>query len=117
MTDWHLGFVVFLVIWSTCCRREVKPLLKNSCELKLQMERNLDRGFSHNVPDLSIKGGADVREGIANSQQAVFIMHCLFITGKRCGSGFLCTFFCFICRPSDSNVSEDAGLEPRTVAT
>ncbi len=24
---------------------------------------------------------------------------------------------CFICRPSDSNVSEDAGIEPRTVAT
>jgi hypothetical protein len=24
---------------------------------------------------------------------------------------------CFICRPSDSNVSEDAGIEPGTVAT
>jgi hypothetical protein len=24
---------------------------------------------------------------------------------------------CFICRPSDSTVSEDAGIEPRTVAT
>jgi hypothetical protein len=24
---------------------------------------------------------------------------------------------CFICRPSDSTVSEDAGTEPRTVAT
>jgi hypothetical protein len=24
---------------------------------------------------------------------------------------------CFICRPSDSIVSEDAGIEPRTVAT
>jgi hypothetical protein len=24
---------------------------------------------------------------------------------------------CFICSPSDSNVSEDAGIEPRTVAT
>ncbi len=69
----------------------MKPLLKNSCELKLQMERNLDRGFSHNVPDLSIKGGADVRESIASSQQSFFIMQWLFIfsfTGKRCGSGF-----------------------------
>jgi hypothetical protein len=31
-----------------------------------------------------------------------------------------CTYFsqhCFICRPSDSTVSEDAGLELRTVAT
>jgi hypothetical protein len=24
---------------------------------------------------------------------------------------------CFLCRPSDSTVSEDAGIEPRTVAT
>ncbi len=24
---------------------------------------------------------------------------------------------CFICRPSDSTVSEDDGIEPRTVAT
>ncbi len=24
---------------------------------------------------------------------------------------------CFICRPSDSSVSEDAGIEPRTLAT
>jgi hypothetical protein len=24
---------------------------------------------------------------------------------------------CFICRPSDSTVLEDAGIEPRTVAT
>ncbi len=24
---------------------------------------------------------------------------------------------CFICRPSDSTVSEDAGIEPRTAAT
>jgi hypothetical protein len=24
---------------------------------------------------------------------------------------------CFICRPSDSTVSEDAGIEPRTVTT
>jgi hypothetical protein len=38
--------------------------------------------------------------------------------------GIFCIFFfmydiqhCFICRPSDSTVSEDAGLKPRTVAT
>jgi hypothetical protein len=24
---------------------------------------------------------------------------------------------CFICRPSDSTVSEDAGIEPRIIAT
>jgi hypothetical protein len=33
---------------------------------------------------------------------------------------FVCMYFiqhCFTCRPSDSTVSEDAGIEPRTVAT
>ncbi len=25
--------------------------------------------------------------------------------------------YCFICRPSDSNMTEDAGIETRTVAT
>jgi hypothetical protein len=29
----------------------------------------------------------------------------------------LCIQHCFICRPSDSTVSEDAGIETRTVAT
>ncbi len=29
---------------------------------------------------------------------------------------FFCTQHCFICRPSDSTVSEDAGIKPRTVA-
>ncbi len=29
----------------------------------------------------------------------------------------VCIQHCFICRPSDSAVSEDAGIEPRTVAT
>jgi hypothetical protein len=28
-----------------------------------------------------------------------------------------CIQHCFICRPSDSTVSEDAGIESRTVAT
>ncbi len=28
-----------------------------------------------------------------------------------------CNQHCFICRPSDSTVSEDAGIEPRPVAT
>ncbi len=28
-----------------------------------------------------------------------------------------CIQHCFFCRPSDSTVSEDAGIEPRTVAT
>ncbi len=28
-----------------------------------------------------------------------------------------CIQHCFICRPSDSTASEDAGIEPRTVVT
>ncbi len=28
-----------------------------------------------------------------------------------------CIQHCFICRPSDSTVSEDAGIEPRTIVT
>jgi len=41
---------------------------------------------------------------------------------KICSRGIFLNFFryfiqhCFICRPSDSTVSEDAGIEPRTVA-
>jgi len=43
-------------VGSCLLRKQVKPLLKDKCELKLQIEKNLDKGFSHNVPDLSIKG-------------------------------------------------------------
>jgi hypothetical protein len=32
-------------------------------------------------------------------------------------SSIYCIQHCFICRPSDSTVLEDAGIEPRTVAT
>ncbi len=32
-------------------------------------------------------------------------------------SSMYCIQHCFICRPSDSTVSEDAGIEPRTIAT
>ena len=31
-------------------------LLKEKFELKLQIERNLDKAFNHRVPDLSVKG-------------------------------------------------------------
>ncbi len=32
-------------------------------------------------------------------------------------SSMYCIQHCFICRPSDSSVPDDAGIEPRTVAT
>ena len=37
-------------------RLQRKPLLKQKFELKLQIERNLDKAFSHRVPDMSVKG-------------------------------------------------------------
>merc|ERR1719232_1634655 len=43
-------------IGSCLLRKQAQPLLRDKLELKLQVERNLDKGFSHNVPDLSIKG-------------------------------------------------------------
>ncbi len=56
-----------------------------------------------------------------------FLLHCksnLAINAKaKSAKIFIYSFLqyfielCFICRPSDSTVSEDAGVEPRTVAT
>ncbi len=41
-----------------------------------------------------------------------------FFKGEFFGYFFMYDIqYCFICRPSDSTVSEDAGIEPRTVAT
>ncbi len=49
----------------------------------------------------------DMHKRIANYKQGDFF-----------GFFFLCIIqHCFICRPSDSTVSEDAGIEPRTVAS
>ncbi len=39
------------------------------------------------------------------------------ITGDFWDFLFYFIYHCFICRPLDSTVSEDAGIEPRTVAT
>ena len=43
-------------VGSCLLRKKSMPLMKDKCELKLQVEKNLDKGFCHNVPDLSIKG-------------------------------------------------------------
>jgi hypothetical protein len=44
---------------------------------------------------------------------------CMFLKGDFCLFSVLYSLFrhCFICRPSDSTVSEDAGSETRTVGT
>jgi hypothetical protein len=50
------------------------------------------------------------------NKKRFFANYCkrFFISAGR-SFGFPCTLFntCFICRPSDSTVSEDAGIEPR----
>jgi hypothetical protein len=43
--------------------------------------------------------------------------HHNFFSGDFLGFFMYCIQHCFICRPSDSTVSEDAGIELRTVAT
>ncbi len=44
----------------------------------------------------------------------------IFLQGDFYWIFYVCRYFiqhCFICRPSDSTLSENAGIEPRTVAT
>ncbi len=53
-----------------------------------------------------------------DSQHCTFV-HTVFTVVQDCGRWSFLYFIkhCFICRLSDSTVSEDAGIEPRTVAT
>jgi hypothetical protein len=59
------------------------------------------------------------KKGLRNSTIVLVILN--FVSIKKLFYIFL--FFsyyiqhCFICRPSDSTVPTDAGIEPRTVAT
>ena len=63
--DIHVGsFIVHL---------QPKPVLKEKCELKLQIERNLDKAFNHRVPDLSIKGGLSRVHATVDLQQYMLI--------------------------------------------
>ena len=45
-----------IVVGSFIVRQHTKELLQQKCELQLQVERNLDKAFNHQVPDLSING-------------------------------------------------------------
>ena len=63
--DIHVGsFIVHL---------EPKQVLKEKCELKLQIERNLDKAFNHRVPDLSVKGGLSRVHATIDGQQYMLI--------------------------------------------
>ena len=45
-----------ILVGSFIVRLKPKPLLKEKFQLKLQIERNLDKALSHRVPDLSVRG-------------------------------------------------------------
>ncbi|XP_011209287.2 intermembrane lipid transfer protein Vps13D isoform X2 [Bactrocera dorsalis] len=44
-------------------------LFKETCHLKLQVERNIDTAVSHNCPDITVKGVLTKLNGIVNLQQ------------------------------------------------
>jgi hypothetical protein len=59
------------------------------------------------------------KENEANPQYRLFV-HCIAFLKINRGFFYVHMYFiqhCLICRPSDSTVSTDAGIEPRTVAT
>jgi hypothetical protein len=61
------------------------------------------------------------RETVLMEHRLSFFAHFffLFLKGNFCDFSIFQNFIqhCFICRTSDPTVSEDAGIEPRTVAT
>jgi hypothetical protein len=68
--------------------------------------------------------GEQTTVGISQAKQCCLMLNILLYNIKR-GIFFLMFFLsllyiiqhCFICRPYDSTVTTDAGIEPRTVAT
>jgi hypothetical protein len=75
-------------------------------------------------PILKLKGSKQV--SVVSPQAIVYEMILLDKVPTRLGKLFIFIVlsmyfiqhcFCFICRPSDFTVSEDAGIEPRSVAT
>ena len=53
-------------------RQHSQKLLRQTCELQLQVERNLDKAFNHQVPDLSINGSlSSIHASVDNDQYAM----------------------------------------------
>ena len=46
-------------------------ILKEKFELKLQVERNLDRAFCHRVPDVSVNGGLSKIHATIDADQVI----------------------------------------------
>ena len=62
-----------IVVGSFIVRLQRKPLLKQKFELKLQIERNLDKAFSHRVPDMSVKGTLSRLHAVIDVDQCEFL--------------------------------------------
>ncbi len=45
-----------IVVGSFVVRQHQASLLKQTCELQLDVERNLDKSFCHHIPDVSVRG-------------------------------------------------------------
>jgi vacuolar protein sorting-associated protein 13D len=61
-----------IVVGGCVVRLQPKQMLEEKCELKLQVERNLDKTFCHRVPDLSIKGGLSKVHATVDTEQVFF---------------------------------------------
>jgi vacuolar protein sorting-associated protein 13D len=62
-----------IMVGNFVLRIHPQPLLKEKCELKLQVERNLDKAFCHRVPDISVKGVLSRLHAAVDSSQYVLI--------------------------------------------
>ncbi len=95
-----------------------------------------DREFSYRVDMKYLRPAGEKAAVVVHHVRQMFpiqpansglLIHKLIIKYEQHLKGDFLDFFffytifiiqhCFICRPSDSTVSEDAGIEPRTVAT
>ncbi|XP_037935876.1 vacuolar protein sorting-associated protein 13D [Teleopsis dalmanni] len=59
----------YLNVGSFTIQRLGNNLFEETCFLKLQVERNTDSHFSHNCPDISVKGTLSKLNGVVNLQQ------------------------------------------------
>ncbi|XP_069683777.1 intermembrane lipid transfer protein Vps13D isoform X2 [Periplaneta americana] len=58
-----------LELGSFCVNKQGPSLLREKCQLKLQVERNLDTHLSHDVPDMSVKGTLSALHGALDLSQ------------------------------------------------
>ncbi len=103
-------------IYIKCCL-----LLRRPCMEVLDETRNRweDVVFTLNVVFCS---GGRVRRFLIKTRTrwTDVVFGCPLLKGPKHEIFFFFSYYiqhCFICRPSDSTVSTDAGIEPRTVAT